>query len=55
MQVRRLMEEENRSARKAERSKYIDTVRELALFLQKRDKRVALHKVGRVYRGYAFW
>ena len=47
------MEDENKSARKAERSKYIDTVRELALFLQKRDKRVALHKVGPLDEGVA--
>jgi DnaJ family protein A protein 5 len=44
-QVRRLMEDENKKARKAERSKFIETVRELAVFIQKRDKRVAAHKV----------
>ncbi|CAK9214838.1 unnamed protein product [Sphagnum jensenii] len=38
--VRRLMEEENKKIRKRERREYSDSVRQLAAFVKKRDKRV---------------
>lgn len=44
-QVRRLMEEENRKARKAKRRDFNETVRELVAFVRKRDKRIAAHQV----------
>ena len=36
-QVRRRMEEENRKARRAARREWVETVRELAAFVKKRD------------------
>ena len=45
MQVRRLMEEENKKARKGKRKEFNETVRELAAFVRKRDKRVAAYQV----------
>ena len=39
------MEEENRKLRKAKRREFNDTVRELAAFVRKRDKRVAAYQV----------
>ena len=44
-QVRRLIEEENSKRRKALRRHYNETVRELAAFVRKRDKRVLAHNV----------
>ncbi len=44
-QVRRLIEEENQKRRKALRRHYNETVRELAAFVRKRDKRVLAHNV----------
>jgi hypothetical protein len=38
------MEEENKKARKLARREYNDDVRELAMFVRKRDKRVAKHQ-----------
>lgn len=43
-QVRRKMEEENKKARRVARREYNDALRELTVFVKKRDKRVA--KVG---------
>lgn len=45
VQIRRLMEEDNKKARKAKRRKFNETVRELISFVKKRDKRVAAHQV----------
>lgn len=42
---RRLMEEENKKIRKKERKDFIDAVRQLALFVKKRDKRVMEYQV----------
>ena len=42
--ARRIMEEENKKARKHARREYNDVVRQLATFAQKRDKRFAAHK-----------
>lgn len=39
------MEDENAKRRKALRRHYNDTVRELATFVRKRDKRVLVHTV----------
>lgn len=39
-QIRRRMDEENKKARRAARREYVDTVRELAAFVRKRDKRL---------------
>lgn len=43
--MRRLMEDENAKRRKALRRHYNETVRELATFVRKRDKRVLSHMV----------
>ena len=45
VQVRRLMEDDNSKKRKAVRRHYNETVRELAAFVRKRDKRVLAHMV----------
>ncbi len=42
--MRRLVGEENGKRRKALRRHYNDTVRELAAFVRKRDKRVLAHQ-----------
>lgn len=44
--MRRLIEDENTKRRKALRRHYNETVRELATFVRKRDKRVLAHNVG---------
>ncbi len=43
--MRRIIEEENQKRRKALRRHYNETVRELASFMRKRDKRVLAHNV----------
>ena len=42
--MRRLMEAENAKLRKGARREYNEAVRELATFLQRRDKRVKAHQ-----------
>ncbi len=44
------MEEENKKARKVARREYIDDVRELVMFVRKRDKRVAKHQAEEAVR-----
>lgn len=44
-QVRRVIEDTNAKRRKALRRHYNETVRELATFVRKRDKRVMAHTV----------
>ena len=45
VQVRRMMEDENKKHRKAMRKEFNETVRELVEFVRKRDKRVIAHQV----------
>lgn len=52
-QARRLMEVENQKARKTKRREFNETVRELAAFVRKRDKRVAAYQVGSLARRLA--
>jgi DnaJ family protein A protein 5 len=40
------MEEENKKTRRAAKREYVDTVRELAAFVRKRDRRLAKFQVG---------
>ena len=44
LQVRRLMEEENKKERKGIKRSHNDAVRELVAFVRKRDKRLAAHQ-----------
>ena len=44
IQVRRLMEDENKKERKGVKRSHNDAVRELVAFVRKRDKRLAAHQ-----------
>jgi DnaJ family protein A protein 5 len=45
LQVRRLMEDENKKLRKRAKAEFNESVRELAAFVRKRDKRVLEYQV----------